>query len=164
MVIPCIRVLKIEMSSLQERFDCPLVKALKGAVERRLSTYEDKAASHDPRFKLEWYGEEEKTAWKSSLMERITAVCSEKFKGATKHSTLGEQVQICEESTVNHGVDCLQSTISIIKIEQIHDIKFKKLNLFTYFCLCFIYIFAFFISFIPFAVLSVPRDCDVKIQ
>ena len=82
MVIPCIRVLKSEMSSLQERLDCPLVKALKGAVERRLSTYEDKsilslASSLGPRFKLDWCSEEERTAWKSSLMERIIAVCSD---------------------------------------------------------------------------------------
>ena len=76
-------------------------------------------------------------------------LCVVKIRGVTKHSTLGEQVQICEESMVNHAVDCLKSTISIIKIEQIYDIKFKK-NKLIYLLLSVFYLyFCFFHIFHP---------------
>ena len=59
LVTPCIRGLHAELSELQEKYSCKLVRTLALEVNRRLSRYESIdifkfSAALDPRWKLRW--------------------------------------------------------------------------------------------------------------
>ena len=59
LVVPCVKGMKKGMTVLGEQYSCPLMKALKASLERRMGQFEENrslimATILNPRFKLSW--------------------------------------------------------------------------------------------------------------
>ena len=75
-VISSVKGLRVELSSLQDKYSSKLVTTLQASLEQRLAKYEDMehfqlATILDPRFKLDWCNEEETNSMKGVITKKF---------------------------------------------------------------------------------------------
>ena len=84
LVIPCIRGLRAQLSTLRIKYSNALVKELAESLERRLSIYESEdtyttASILDPRFKLKWFKDSmERDYYKSEILAKMYKIENKK--------------------------------------------------------------------------------------
>ena len=76
MVVPCFRILKVELDALYTKYSSKFVLALKDSVHKRLAHYEEHdtfqtASFLDPHFKLNWCTESESLILKIAIIAKV---------------------------------------------------------------------------------------------